>query len=238
MRVLVVEDDERVCDMLRRGLTEDGYAIDVARNGIDAIAQATETDYDAIVLDIMLPGADGFEVCRRLRTAQRWAPVLMLTARSQVADRVRGLDSGADDYLTKPFGFEELSARLRALIRRSAAARPTILQAGDLTLNPASHSVMCGRTEIMVSTREFSLLEFLLRHVGEVLTRDEIFQHVWSSPMYSGSNVVDQYVSYLRRKIDRPFGISQLETLRGVGYRLRNAPEPAGLPDELLDEAL
>ena len=233
MRVLVVEDDARVCDMLRRGLTEDGYDIDVARDGIDAIEQATETDYDAIVLDIMLPGADGFEVCRRLRTAQRWAPVLMLTARNQVADRVRGLDSGADDYLTKPFGFQELSARLRALIRRSAAARPTILQAGDLTLNPASHTVMRGRTEIMVSTREFSLLEFLLRHVGEVLTRDEIFQHVWSSPMYSGSNVVDQYVSYLRRKIDRPFGISQLETLRGVGYRLRSAAEPAELLDEV-----
>jgi two-component system, OmpR family, response regulator len=227
MRILIVEDDVRVSDMLFRGLTEDGYDIDTAQDGLEGIEKATQVEYDAIVLDVMLPGADGFEVCRQLRLAERWAPVLMLTAKTQVGDRVRGLDSGADDYLLKPFGFEELSARLRALVRRGTAARPTVLCAGDLTLNPASHSVMRGPVEISLSGREFALLEFLLRRVGEVLNRDEIYQHVWTSPMYSGSNVVDQYVSYLRRRIDKPFGVSQLETLRGVGYRLRPESEPA-----------
>ena len=227
MRILVVEDDVRVADMLERGLSEDGYDIDIAQDGPQGIHKALAVAYDAIVLDVMLPGADGFEVCRQLRLAERWAPVLMLTARTQVGDRVRGLDSGADDYLPKPFGFEELSARLRALVRRGAAARPTILRAGDLTLNPASHTVMRGRVEIAVSAREFALLELLLRRVGQVLERDEIFQHVWSAPMYSGSNVVDQYVSYLRRRIDKPFGVSQLQTLRGVGYRLRPESVPA-----------
>jgi two-component system OmpR family response regulator len=213
-RLLIVEDDPRVADMLRRGLAEDGYLIDVARDGNEALDRALSFEYDAIVLDLMLPGVDGYEVCRRLRAEKRWSPVLMLSARTEVTDRVRGLDSGADDYLMKPFGFEELSARIRA--------RPAILQAGDLTLNPASRVVMRGQVQIPVSTREFSLLEFLMRHVGEVLTRDDIFQHVWNYPGYSGSNVVDQYVSYVRRRVDRPFGVSQLETLRGVGYRLRN----------------
>ncbi len=234
MRVLVVEDDLRVADMLQRGLTEDGYTIDLARDGTEAMAHATAVDYDAIVLDVMLPGHDGFEVCRQLRTAERWAPVLMLTAKTRISDRVRGLDSGADDYLPKPFGFAELSARLRALVRRGASARPTVLRAGNLTLNPASHAVTRGDDEILLSAREFALLEFMLRHTGEVLTRDEIFHHVWTAPMYSGSNVVDQYVSYLRRKIDKPFGVSQLETLRGVGYRLRHEPGPPladGVPD-------
>ena len=223
-RVLVVEDDPRVRDMLRRGLAEDGYTIDVARDGNEGLGRALVVEYDAIVLDLMLPGIDGYEVCRRLRAERRWCPVLMLSARTQVADRVRGLDSGADDFLLKPFGFEELSARLRALLRKPLRPRPAILQAGDLTLDPASRLVMRGSVRIPVSTREFALLEFLLRHVGEVLSRDEIFQHVWNHPGYSGSNVVDQYVSYVRRRIDKPFGVSQLETLRGVGYRLRNEP--------------
>jgi two-component system OmpR family response regulator len=223
-RVLVVDEDPRVRDMLQRGLADDGYTIDLARDGDDALGHAMTREYDAIVLDLMLPGIDGYEVCRRLRAAERWAPVLMLSARTQVSDCVRGLDSGADDYLLKPLGLEELSARLRALRRRPLRARPTILQAGDLTLNPASRVVMRGRVQILVSTREFALLEFLMRHVGEVLTRDAIFQHVWNHPGFSGSNVVDQYVSYVRRRIDRPFGVSQLETLRGVGYRLRSAP--------------
>lgn len=227
MRILVVEDDARVRDMLERGLTEDGYDIDVAHDGPEGIRKAISDEYDAIVLDVMLPGVNGFDVCRQLRTAELWAPVLMLTAKTEVGDRVRGLDSGADDYLTKPFGFEELSARLRALVRRGATARPTILRAGNLTLNPASHSVMRGPVEIPLSGREYALLEFMLRHVGEVLTRDDIFQHVWTAPMYSGSNVVDQYVSYLRRRIDKPFEVTQLETLRGVGYRLRQEPGPA-----------
>lgn len=221
-RVLVVEDDPRLRDMLQRGLAEDGYSIDVARTGTEGLERALSLDYDAIVLDLMLPGVDGYEVCRRLRAEQRWSPVLMLSARTQVTDRVRGLDSGADDYLTKPFGFEELSARLRALLRKPLPARPAILQAGDLTLNPASRVVMRGQVHVPVSTREFALLEFLMRHVGEVLSRDEIFHHVWAYPGYSGSNVVDQYVSYVRRRIDKPFGVSQLETLRGVGYRLRS----------------
>jgi two-component system OmpR family response regulator len=221
-RVLVVEDDPRVGDMLRRGLSEDGYTIDIVTDGREALEFALSFEYDAIVLDLMLPGVDGYEVCRQLRAAKRWSPVLMLSARTHVIDRVRGLDSGADDYLMKPFGFEELSARLRVLLRKPLKARPAILQAGDLTLNPASRVVMRGHVPIAVSTREFALLEFLMRHVGEVLTRDEIFHHVWNYPGYSGSNVVDQYVSYVRRRVDRPFGVSQLETLRGVGYRLRN----------------
>jgi two-component system OmpR family response regulator len=220
-RVLVIEDDPRVRDMLQRGLAEDGYAIDLARDGNAALQRALSFEYDAIVLDLMLPGIDGYEVCRRLRAEKCWSPVLMLSARTQVRDRVRGLDSGADDYLMKPFGFEELSARLRALLRKPLRPRPAILQAGDLTLNPASRVVMRGQVRIPVSTREFALLEFLMRHVGEVLSRDDIFHHVWNYPGYSGSNVVDQYVSYVRRRVDKPFGVIQLETLRGVGYRLR-----------------
>jgi two-component system OmpR family response regulator len=226
-RVLLVEDDPRVRDMLRRGLAEDGYAIDIAGDGDQALDRALSFEYDAIVLDLMLPGVDGYEVCRRLRAEKRWSPVLMLSARTHVTDRVRGLDSGADDYLMKPFSFEELSARLRALLRKPLRERPAILQAGDLTFDPASHAIMRGEVVIPVSTREFALLEFLMRRVGEVLSRDEIFHHVWTYPGYSGSNVVDQYISYVRRRIDKPFGVSQLETLRGVGYRLRN--EPAAL---------
>ena len=210
--------------MLRRGLAEDGYAIDIAPDGNEALDRALTFKYDAIVLDLTLPGIDGFEVCRQLRAEQCWSAVLMLSARTQVTDCVRGLDGGADDYLTKPFGFEELSARLRALLRKPLGPRPAILQAGDLTLDPASRVVRRGQTRIGVSTREFALLEFLMRHVGEVLARDEIFRHVWNYPGYSGSNVVDQYVSYLRRRIDKPYGVSQLETLRGVGYRLRDKP--------------
>jgi two-component system OmpR family response regulator len=231
--VLVVEDDPGVRDMLRRGLSEDGYRIDVACDGCEALDLALSVGYDAIVLDLMLPGFDGYEVCRRLRAEQRWAPVLMLSARTLVTDRVRGLDSGADDYLVKPFGFEELTARLRALLRKPLRPRPAILRAGDLTLDPASRVVMRGHVRIAVSTREFALLEFFMRHVGEVLTRDEIFHHVWNYPGYSGSNIVDQYVSYVRRRVDKPFGVTQLETLRGVGYRLRE--ESAVSDDEIVE---
>jgi two-component system OmpR family response regulator len=231
--VLVVEDDPGVRDMLRRGLSEDGYRIDVACDGCEALDLALSVAYDAIVLDLMLPGFDGYEVCRRLRAEQRWAPVLMLSARTLVTDRVRGLDSGADDYLVKPFGFEELTARLRALLRKPLRPRPAILRAGDLTLDPASRVVMRGHVRIAVSTREFALLEFFMRHVGEVLTRDEIFHHVWNYPGYSGSNIVDQYVSYVRRRVDKPFGVTQLETLRGVGYRLRE--ESAVSDDEIVE---
>lgn len=231
MRILVAEDDVRMASMLRRGLTEDGYSVDVVGDGLEAIWQATEHSYDAIVLDLMLPSADGFEVCRRLREADRWAPVLLLTARTEVADRVRGLDSGADDYLAKPFSFSELSARLRALMRRGARPRPTILRVDTLSLDPAEHRAWRGEEPLELSPKEFALLELFLRHPGQVLTRSRILEHAWDFAYDGGSNVVDQYVAYLRRKIDRPFGVEQLETVRGAGYRLleraRTVDQPA-----------
>jgi two-component system OmpR family response regulator len=220
MRILVAEDDVRMAAMLRRGLGEDGYAVDVVNDGLEALWQATEVEYDAIVLDLMLPGADGFEVCRRLRQANRWAPVLLLTARTDVRDRITGLDSGADDYLAKPFSFSELAARLRALIRRGSPRRPTVLTAGTLRLDPAARLAWRGDTVLELSAKEFALLELFLRHPGEVLSRARILEHVWDFAYEGVSNVVDQYVAYLRRKIDRPFGIEQLETVRGSGYRL------------------
>jgi two-component system, OmpR family, response regulator len=220
MRILVAEDDVRMAAMLRRGLSEDGYAVDVVGDGLEALWQATEVEYDAIVLDLMLPGADGFEVCRRLRQANRWAPVLLLTARTDVRDRITGLDSGADDYLAKPFSFSELAARLRALIRRGSPRRPTVLTAGTLRLDPAARLAWREDTVLELSAKEFALLELFLRHPGEVLSRARILEHVWDFAYEWVSNVVDQYVAYLRRKIDRPFGIEQLETVRGSGYRL------------------
>ena len=227
MRVLVVEDEPRMARLLTRGLTEDGYAVDVAGSGPDAVWQATEFGYDAVLLDLMLPGFDGVEVCRRLRQAERWVPVLMLTARDAVEDRVRGLDAGADDYLAKPFSFAELSARVRALIRRGAVERPNELCAADLRLDPATRRVWRAGTELDLSAKEFAVLELFLRHPGEVLTRSRILENVWDFAYDGVSNVVDQYVLYLRRKIDRPFGIEQLETVRGAGYRLRTEPRPA-----------
>ncbi|WP_089210517.1 response regulator transcription factor [Streptosporangium subroseum] len=222
MRLLVVEDNARMAVLLRRGLTEEGYAVDVATHSEDALWRATEHDYDAIVLDVMLPGFDGFEVCRRLRAAERWAPVLMLTARDAVADRVRGLDAGADDYLAKPFSFTELAARIRALIRRGAHERPAVLQVGDLRLDPASRRAWRGETEIELAAKEFAILELFLRHPGVVLSRTQILDNVWDFAYDSVSNVVDQYVGLLRRKIDRPFARADLETVRGAGYRLRD----------------
>jgi len=227
VRVLVVEDALRMAALLKRGLEEDGYAVDVAGDGPAAVWQATESAYDAIVLDVMLPGFDGFEVCRRLRNADRWAPVLMLTARDAVADRVRGLDAGADDYLTKPFSFTELSARVRALMRRGVAARPAILSVGDLRLDPATRRAWRGTAELTLTAKELALLELFLRHPGEVLSRTRILEHVWDFAFDGVSNVVDQYVAYLRRKVDRPFGREDLETVRGAGYRLRTAAEPS-----------
>jgi two-component system OmpR family response regulator len=229
MRVLVVEDAVRMATLLRRGLEEEGYAVDVAATGPDAVWQGVETAYDAIVLDVMLPGIDGFEVCSRLRAAERWAPVLMLTARGDVTDRVRGLDAGADDYLTKPFSFAELAARLRALVRRGSSRRPPVLVVGDLRMDPATRRVWRGSSELSLSATEFALLHLLMRHPGEVLSRTRILEHVWDFAFDGVSNVVDQYVAYLRRKIDRPFGRDDLETVRGVGYRLRD-PEP-GSPE-------
>jgi two-component system OmpR family response regulator len=221
MRVLVVEDVVKMARALRRGLEEEGYAVDVAANGTDAVWLGTENDYAAIVLDLMLPDTDGFEVCRRLREAGRWAPVLMLTARDAVSDRVRGLDSGADDYLTKPFAFAELLARVRALLRRGPHERPTVLCVGDLELDPAARRVRRAGVKVELTAREFSLLECFMRAPGEALSRTRLIEHVWDFAYDGDSNVVDVYVRYLREKIDRPFGRSSIETVRGVGYRLR-----------------
>jgi two-component system, OmpR family, response regulator len=221
MRVLVVEDELKMASLLRRGLVEEGYAADVARTGNDALWMARATDYDAIVLDLMLPGVDGVEVCRRLRRAEVWSPVLMLTARDAVDDRVAGLDAGADDYLAKPFSFAELLARLRALVRRGAAERPAVLEVGDLRLDPATREVRRGETEIQLSAKEFALLETFMRRPGQVLSRLQLLEHAWDFAYESRSNVVDVYVRYLRDKVDRPFGRKSLETVRGAGYRLR-----------------
>ncbi|MDJ0347122.1 response regulator transcription factor [Streptomyces sp. H10-C2] len=226
MRALVVEDEVRTAGLLQRGLCEEGYAVDVVVSGPEAVWQAAEVPYDVIVLDVMLPGIDGFEVCRSLRAQGCWAPVLMLTARDAVTDRVHGLDAGADDYLTKPFSFAELFARLRALVRRGAQERPALLRVGDLRLDPAGRRVWRGQAEVRLSPKEFALLELFVRHAGDVLTRTRILEHVWDFAYDGVSNVVDQYVAYMRRKVDEPGEESHLETVRGAGYRLR-APAPA-----------
>jgi two-component system OmpR family response regulator len=223
MRVLVVEDEVRMARLLKRALEEEGHAVDLAANGPDGLWMATENPYAAIVLDVMLPGFSGFEVCRRLRDAGVWAPVLMLTARDEVGDRVRGLDAGADDYLVKPFSLLELAARLRALARRDDRRRPAVLAEGDLKLDPASKRAWRGSAELQLSPKEFFLLEFFLRHPGVVLTRSQIIEAVWDFAYDGTSNVVDQYVNYLRRKVDIPFGRQDIETVRGMGYRLRQA---------------
>ena len=221
MRVLVVEDEARMAGVLQRALKEEGHAVDVAGDGLEGLWLATENQYAAIVLDVMLPGMDGFELCRRLRESGAWVPVLMLTARDAVTDRVRGLDAGADDYLVKPFSLMELAARLRALARRDSRVRPPVLVEGDLRLDPATKRAWRAGTELQLSPKEYSLLEFFLRHPGRVLTRSQIIEAVWDFAYDGGSNVVDQYVNYLRRKIDGPFGRHDLETVRGMGYRLR-----------------
>jgi two-component system OmpR family response regulator len=220
MRVLVVEDEVKMAGLLKRALEEEGYAVDVAARGEDALWLGTENPYDAIVLDLMLPDLDGFEVSRKLREAGRWSPVLMLTARDAVADRVAGLDAGADDYLTKPFSFAELLARLRALMRRGAGERPSVLRVGHLELDPARRTVSRDGTSIDLTAREFALLEYLMRHPGEVLTRTQLIEHVWDFAYEGDSNVVDVYIRYLRNKVDRPFGIVSIRTVRGAGYRL------------------
>jgi two-component system OmpR family response regulator len=221
MRVLVVEDEKKLGELLGRGLREEGYATDVADRGEDALWMARAVPYDAIVLDVMLPRVDGFEVCVQLRGAGIWTPVLMLTARDAVEDRVSGLDVGADDYLTKPFAFEELLARLRALTRRTAVERPPVLTVGDLRLDPGSHRAWRGETEVDLSTKEFALLELFMRRPGIALTRTQLLDGAWDMAFESRSNVVDVYVRYLREKIDRRFGCDSIETVRGVGYRLR-----------------
>jgi two-component system, OmpR family, response regulator len=221
MRVLVVEDEPRMATLLERGLRDEGYAVDIATKGTDGLWMGTENDYDAIVLDVMLPEIDGFTVCRRLRASERWAPVLMLTARTAIEDRVGGLDVGADDYLVKPFSFAELAARVRALVRRRSGERPTVLEVDDIRLDPATHRAWVDGTELSLSPKEMALLELLMRHPDDVITRTQILDHVWDFAYDGLSNVVEQYVSYLRRKIDKPFGRDHIETVRGVGYRLR-----------------
>jgi two-component system OmpR family response regulator len=225
MRILVVEDEVKMARLIRRGLREEGMAVDVTGRGEDALWMAGSTDYDAIVLDVMLPGIDGFETCRRLRSDSVWSPVLMLTARDAVEDRVAGLDRGADDYLIKPFSFAELLARLRALARRGPMERPVVLEVGDLRLDPATRQVWRGESEIALSTKEFSLLEAFMRRPGEVLSRFQLLEHAWDYQYENRSNVVDVYVRYLRNKIDRPFGVDSIETVRGAGYRLRRDAE-------------
>jgi two-component system, OmpR family, response regulator len=221
MRVLIVEDEVKMAALLRRGLNAEGMSADVAIKGEDALWMAEATEYDAIVLDVMLPGIDGFEVCSRLRREGVWAPILMLTARDSVRDRVAGLDGGADDYLTKPFSYAELLARLRALVRRGPVERPTELVVGDLRLDPATRVVRRGEAEISLSTKEFAVLETFMRRAGQVLSRFELLEHAWDYDYENRSNVVDSYVRFLRQKIDRPFGVKSIETVRGAGYRLR-----------------
>jgi two-component system, OmpR family, response regulator len=217
MRVLVVEDEARMAELLERGLREEGYAPDVARTGEDALWMARAVDYDAIVLDVMLPGAEGMEICRSLRTAGVWSPVLMLTARDAVDDRITGLDAGADDYLLKPFSFGELFARLRALVRRAPHERPTVVRVGDLRLDPASRRAWRGDAELRLSTKSFALLEAFMRRPGEVLSRDQLLEAAWDMAFERRSNIVDVYVKALREQI----GAEAIETLRGIGYRLR-----------------
>ena len=221
MRVLIVEDELRMASLIRRGLEHEGLAADIAGCGEDALWMAPAHDYDAVVLDVMLPDVDGFEVCRRLRTAGVWSPVLMLTARDGVPDRVAGLDSGADDYLVKPFSYAELLARLRALARRGPVERPTELAVGELRLDPASRRAWRGDEAVELSAKEFALLEIFMRRPGEVLSRFQLLEHAWDYDYENRSNVVDSYIRLLRRKIDRPFGVDSIETVRGAGYRLR-----------------
>jgi two-component system OmpR family response regulator len=221
MRVLVAEDDVRMAAALTRGLRGEGMAVDVASTGAEAFDQVTTTEYDVVVLDVMLPGGDGFETCRRMRADGKWVPVIMLTARAAVEDRVRGLDSGADDYLTKPFSLAELLARIRALVRRGPVERPTELTVGTLRLDPASREVYRGDVRVDLSAREFALLETFMRRPGQVLSQSQLLESAWDLGYEQKSNVVEVYVRYLREKIDRPFGLASLETVRGTGYRLR-----------------
>jgi two-component system, OmpR family, response regulator len=221
MRVLIVEDEAKMAGLLRRGLEGEGFAVDAIGDGEGAVWKAEAVDYDAILLDLMLPGIDGLEVCRRLREAGVWSPIMMLTARDAIRDRVAGLDRGADDYLTKPFSFAELLARLRALIRRGQSERPSIIEVGDLRLDPATHQVWRGKTGVDLSAKEFALLEMFMRRPGEVLSRFQLLEHVWNYDYENRSNVVDSYVRFLREKVDRPFGVESIETVRGAGYRLR-----------------
>ena len=225
MRVLLVEDKIKLAGLLRRALRGEGLATDVAVRGEDALWMAGATCYDAIVLDVMLPGIDGIETCRRLRADGVWSPVLMLTARGELPDRVAGLDGGADDYMTKPFQLAELMARLRALARRGPVRRPVVLEVGGISLDPATREVTRGGQPVDLTAKCFSLLETFMRHPGVVLSRFELLESAWDGDYENRSNVVDQHVRALRDRIDRPFGLQSIETVRGSGYRLRGSAE-------------
>jgi two-component system, OmpR family, response regulator len=220
VRLLLVEDDEKLARSVAKGLRNEGYAVDVARDGDGALLNAAVWDYDAVLLDVMLPGTDGFTVCRRLRERECWAPVLMLTARAGVLDRITGLDAGADDYLPKPFDFGELLARVRALVRRRPLQRPTQHEVGDLVVDPASHAVTREGRPIELTAREFALLEFLASHAGQVVSRTTVLEHVWDANYMGSTNIVDVYVAHLRKKLEQPFGRPLIRTVRGVGFVL------------------
>ncbi len=220
MRLLVVEDDRKLSRALRRGLEQEGYEVDIADNGDTALELATEHEYDAVVLDVMLPGRDGFAVCRALRESERWVPVIMLTARADVTDRIRGLDEGADDYLVKPFDFGELLARLRALIRREPPERGALIEAGDLEVDPETRIARRDGDEIELTARELAVLEVLARNAGHVVTREELLGQVWDEDYDGSPNVVDVYVGYLRKKLERPSGPRLIRTVRGIGFVL------------------
>jgi DNA-binding response OmpR family regulator len=221
VRVLVVEDERRLAAAVKRGLEAEGFAVDLAHDGVSGLHMAREGSYDSVVLDIMLPGLSGYRVCAQLRAEENWVPVLFLSAKDGEYDQADGLDLGADDYLTKPFSYVVLAARLRALLRRGAAPRPTVLRAGDLSLDPAARVVRRGADTVSLTAREFSLLEYLLRRAGQVVPKAELLSHVWdSADEIADLNVVEVYVGYLRRKIDAPFGRHAVRTVRGAGYLL------------------
>lgn len=224
MRILVVEDERRIAAFIKRGLEEEHYAVDVAYDGEKALDWADVVDYDLIVLDVLLPKKDGIQVCRELRTRGNKVPILMLTARDTIEDRVRGLDSGADDYLVKPFAFQELLARIRALLRRQGEVKITRLQVGDLVLDTVTHRATRAGRMIELTAREYALLEFLMRHPRQVLSRTQIAEHVWNYDFFSTSNVVDVYIRYLRRKIDEGFDVKLIKTVRGAGYKIEAEP--------------
>jgi two-component system OmpR family response regulator len=224
MRLLLVEDDTKLAGALARGLRHEGHAVDVASDGDAALLQAAVYEYDAVILDVMLPGRDGLEVCRTLRRRGCWVPVLMLTARARPGERVSGLDAGADDYLPKPFDFAELLARLRSLLRRAPLPRPPCLEVGDLSVDPATHAVARGGTPVELTAREFAVLEYLARHPGQAISRTRLLEHVWDENHTGSTNVVDVYVGYLRRKLEQPFGRPLIRTIRGVGFALD--PDP------------
>lgn len=220
MRILVVDDEVRLVDGVRRGLEAEGFAVDVAGNGVDGLWMAQEHRYDAIVLDIMMPGMNGYTVCERLRALGDWTPILMLTAKDGEWDQVEALDTGADDFLSKPFSFAVLVARLRSLVRRGTRERPVVLEAGEVRLDPAAKRVWRGDVEIELTSREFAVLEFLIRHAGDVVSKREVLDNVWDVDFEGDPNIVEVYVRHLRNKVDRPFGRASIETLRGSGYRL------------------